>query len=190
MERDQELAIIRRAYAKQILAAVQIDNPSLKLAFAQVRREDFLGRGPWVIPRWFGGWIATNHIARKVAKALDAPLARIAFDDEVLPLDIAPPAKLTEERGPQSRQSLVGTGFTHIAWRVRNDDRDAADLSSLLGVCVPKGRLAGAWNRAITTASAHVLRWVACGRWAKPRENRRSISSCPGVSSGDTTTWP
>ena len=141
MERDQELAIIRRAYAKQILAAVQIDNPSLKLAFAQVRREDFLGRGPWVIPRWFGGWIATNHIARKIAKALDAPLARIAFDDEVLPLDIAPPAKLTEERGPQSRQSLVGTGFTHIAWRVRNNDRDAADLSSLLGVCVPQGSL-------------------------------------------------
>jgi hypothetical protein len=25
----------------------------------------------------------------------------------------------------------------------------------------PKGRLAGTWNRAITTASADVLRWVA-----------------------------
>jgi protein-L-isoaspartate(D-aspartate) O-methyltransferase len=59
MERDQELAIIRRAYAKQILAAVQIDDPSLELAFAQVRREDFLGRGPWVIPRWFGGYLPT-----------------------------------------------------------------------------------------------------------------------------------
>ena len=50
MERVQELAIIRRAYAKQILAAAQIDDPSLELAFAQVRREDFLGPGPWVIP--------------------------------------------------------------------------------------------------------------------------------------------
>jgi protein-L-isoaspartate(D-aspartate) O-methyltransferase len=59
MERVQELAIIRRAYAKQILAAVQIDDPSLELAFAQVRREDFLGPGPWVIPRWFGGYLPT-----------------------------------------------------------------------------------------------------------------------------------
>jgi protein-L-isoaspartate(D-aspartate) O-methyltransferase len=59
MERVEELAIIRRAYAKQILAAVQIDDPSLELAFAQVRREDFLGPGPWVIPRWFGGYLPT-----------------------------------------------------------------------------------------------------------------------------------
>jgi protein-L-isoaspartate(D-aspartate) O-methyltransferase len=54
MEREQELAIIRRAYAKQVLAQVQVDDPRLELAFAQVRREDFLGPGPWVIPRWRG----------------------------------------------------------------------------------------------------------------------------------------
>jgi protein-L-isoaspartate(D-aspartate) O-methyltransferase len=54
MEREQELAIIRRAYAKQVLAQVQVDDPRLELAFAQVRREDFLGPGPWVIPRWLG----------------------------------------------------------------------------------------------------------------------------------------
>src|SRR5215469_5274890 len=59
MERVQELAIIRRAYAKQILAAVQIDDPALELAFSQVRREDFLGPGPWVIPRWSGGCLPT-----------------------------------------------------------------------------------------------------------------------------------
>jgi protein-L-isoaspartate(D-aspartate) O-methyltransferase len=59
MERVQELAIIRRAYAKQILAVVQIDDPSLELAFAQVPREDFLGPGPWVIPRWFGRYLPT-----------------------------------------------------------------------------------------------------------------------------------
>jgi protein-L-isoaspartate(D-aspartate) O-methyltransferase len=59
MERVEELAIIRRAYAKEILAAVEIDDPSLELAFAQVRREDFLGPGPGVIPRWFGGYLPT-----------------------------------------------------------------------------------------------------------------------------------
>jgi protein-L-isoaspartate(D-aspartate) O-methyltransferase len=59
MEREEELAIVRRAYAKQTLAAVQIDDPRLELAFATVRREDFLGPGPWVIPRWLGGRVPT-----------------------------------------------------------------------------------------------------------------------------------
>jgi protein-L-isoaspartate(D-aspartate) O-methyltransferase len=59
MVRDEELAIVRRAYAKQTLAQVQIDDPRLELAFATVRREDFLGPGPWVIPRWLGGRVPT-----------------------------------------------------------------------------------------------------------------------------------
>jgi protein-L-isoaspartate(D-aspartate) O-methyltransferase len=59
MERAQELAIIRRAFAKQILAEAQVDDPRLELAFAQVPREDFLGPGPWVIPRWLGGYVPT-----------------------------------------------------------------------------------------------------------------------------------
>jgi protein-L-isoaspartate(D-aspartate) O-methyltransferase len=59
MERAQELVIIRRAYAKQILAAAQVDDSHLEQAFAQVRREDFLGAGPWVIPRWGGGYWPT-----------------------------------------------------------------------------------------------------------------------------------
>jgi protein-L-isoaspartate(D-aspartate) O-methyltransferase len=54
MEREQELAIIRHAYAKQILAEAQVDNSPLEQAFAEVHREDFLGPGPWVIPRWVG----------------------------------------------------------------------------------------------------------------------------------------
>jgi protein-L-isoaspartate(D-aspartate) O-methyltransferase len=54
MERAHELAIIRRAYAKQILAAAGVDNAHVEQAFAQVPREDFLGPGPWVIPRWVG----------------------------------------------------------------------------------------------------------------------------------------
>ncbi len=59
MDRATELAIIRRAYAKQILAAVQVDDPRLEEAFAEVRREDFLGPGPWVMPRWLGGYVPT-----------------------------------------------------------------------------------------------------------------------------------
>jgi protein-L-isoaspartate(D-aspartate) O-methyltransferase len=59
MERAEELAIVRRAYAKQILATVQVDDARLEEAFAQVPRENFLGPGPWVIPRWFGGYVPT-----------------------------------------------------------------------------------------------------------------------------------
>jgi len=46
-----ELAIIRRAYAKQILAAARVRDERLEAAFADVRREDYLGPGPWPIPR-------------------------------------------------------------------------------------------------------------------------------------------
>jgi protein-L-isoaspartate(D-aspartate) O-methyltransferase len=59
MEREQELAIIRHAYAKQVLAQVQVDNPRLEQAFAEVHREDFLGPGPWAIPRWQGEYVRT-----------------------------------------------------------------------------------------------------------------------------------
>jgi len=59
MEREDELAIIRRAFAKQTLAAASVEDPRLEQAFAEVRREDFLGPGPWVIPRTPGGYLPT-----------------------------------------------------------------------------------------------------------------------------------
>jgi protein-L-isoaspartate(D-aspartate) O-methyltransferase len=40
MERAPELAIIRRAYAKQILAEVQVSDARLEQAFAEVPREE------------------------------------------------------------------------------------------------------------------------------------------------------
>jgi protein-L-isoaspartate(D-aspartate) O-methyltransferase len=59
MDRATELEVVRRAVAKHVLAEVQVANPRLEAAFAAVRREDFLGPGPWVIPRWLHGWVAT-----------------------------------------------------------------------------------------------------------------------------------
>lgn len=49
---ETELVTVRRAYAKQILAAARIDDPRLEAAFAQVRRENYLGAGPWPIFRY------------------------------------------------------------------------------------------------------------------------------------------
>ena len=54
-----ELAIVRRAYAKQVMAAAQLSDPRIEAAFAQVRREDFLGPGPWPIIRILGGYVMT-----------------------------------------------------------------------------------------------------------------------------------
>jgi protein-L-isoaspartate(D-aspartate) O-methyltransferase len=55
MDRQGELAIIRAAYARQILALAEIDDIRLDAAFAAVRREDFLGPGPWPMLRGFEG---------------------------------------------------------------------------------------------------------------------------------------
>src|SRR5438034_58666 len=46
MDKQTELEIVRRAYAKQILAAAGLNDLRLELAYASIRREDFLGQEP------------------------------------------------------------------------------------------------------------------------------------------------
>ena len=59
MERESELAIVRRAYAKQIMAAAGVEDRRVEAALAAVRREQFLGPGPWPILRWGRGYVPT-----------------------------------------------------------------------------------------------------------------------------------
>jgi protein-L-isoaspartate(D-aspartate) O-methyltransferase len=59
MDRQAELAIVRRAYAKQILAAARISDPRIETAFAEVRREDSLGPGPWQMFRLPSAYVAS-----------------------------------------------------------------------------------------------------------------------------------
>src|SRR6516165_9550491 len=57
---EAELVIVRRAYAKQMLAAFGVTDPRVEAAFAAVRREAYLGPGPW--PIWYlfrRGYVAT-----------------------------------------------------------------------------------------------------------------------------------
>jgi protein-L-isoaspartate(D-aspartate) O-methyltransferase len=54
-----ELAIVRRAYAKHVLANVDVDDARVEAAFAAVRREHFLGPGPWLMPRWSRRYVPT-----------------------------------------------------------------------------------------------------------------------------------
>ncbi|WP_162129864.1 hypothetical protein [Nitratireductor aquibiodomus] len=47
---DEELKIVRSAFARQILAVAGVaENAALEHAFKTVRREDFLGTEPWRI---------------------------------------------------------------------------------------------------------------------------------------------
>src|SRR6266852_6777809 len=59
MDRESELAIVRRAYAKQIVAAAGVADRRVEAAFAAVPREAFLGPGPWPILRWERGYVNT-----------------------------------------------------------------------------------------------------------------------------------
>ena len=51
MDRDEELAIVRRAYAKQVMAEAGANDRRVENAFATVPRERYLGPGPWPILR-------------------------------------------------------------------------------------------------------------------------------------------
>src|SRR5262249_17171672 len=61
MDREEELDVIRRAYAKQIMAEFGVADPRVEAAFAAVRREQFLGPGPWPILRWMRGYVTTPN---------------------------------------------------------------------------------------------------------------------------------
>jgi protein-L-isoaspartate(D-aspartate) O-methyltransferase len=54
-----ELDIVRRAFAKQIMAAAGVRDKRIEVALAAVPREDFLGPGPWQIVRWARGYVPT-----------------------------------------------------------------------------------------------------------------------------------
>ena len=60
MEGDNALAALRARYARQVLDAANIaDSPAVEAAFAAIRREDFLGPGPWQVVRFGKGYEPT-----------------------------------------------------------------------------------------------------------------------------------
>jgi len=59
MDRDDERALLRRIYAKQVTAAAGVADRRVAAAFAAVPREKFVGRGPWQVVRWGRGYMPT-----------------------------------------------------------------------------------------------------------------------------------
>lgn len=54
MRSEADLANIRKSYARRILASVGVNSPAMEDAYASVKREHYLGPGPWKIFRWTG----------------------------------------------------------------------------------------------------------------------------------------
>lgn len=54
MDKEAELSVIRRAFAKQVMAAGGVSDARVEAAFASVKREDYLGPGPWPMSRISG----------------------------------------------------------------------------------------------------------------------------------------
>ncbi len=59
VDKATELAIVRRAYAKQLLALVGVTDPGIEAAFSEVPRERFLGPGPWLTFSGIGKYVPT-----------------------------------------------------------------------------------------------------------------------------------
>lgn len=67
---ERELAVIRRAYAAQVMAEAGVRSASVERAFAAVPREHFLGRVPWHVLRWGRGCLFP-HALRHRREALE-----------------------------------------------------------------------------------------------------------------------
>ncbi|WP_136658078.1 methyltransferase domain-containing protein [Nitratireductor sp. XY-223] len=59
MTSEEDLRIVRRAYAKQVSAAFGVTDTRIEDAFAEISREAFLGSGPWQIFRFGRGYVPT-----------------------------------------------------------------------------------------------------------------------------------
>ena len=108
MDRDAELDVIRRAYAKQILAACGVSNRRIEAAFASVKREDFLGRGPWQVVRWGRGYVPTP--SRNPVYLYDDVVVAIIPERQINNGQPSLHAALIDSAGPQTGEHVVHVG--------------------------------------------------------------------------------
>ena len=108
MDRDAELEVIRRAYAKQILAACGVSNRRIEAAFASVKREDFLGRGPWQVVRWGRGYVPTP--SRNPVYLYDDVVVAIIPERQINNGQPSLHAALIDSAGPQTGEHVVHVG--------------------------------------------------------------------------------
>ncbi|MBV8132309.1 MAG: methyltransferase domain-containing protein [Alphaproteobacteria bacterium] len=133
MDREQELGLVRRAYAREIMATAGVSDPRVETAFAEVRREDFLDPGPWLVIGWQSNW--GDYVRTPSADPAFLYLDHVVG---ILPgrhLNNGQPslhAKLIAEASPQAGEHVlhVGTGTGYYT----------AIMAHLVG---PSGRVTG-----------------------------------------------
>jgi len=59
VDKETELAIVRRAFAMNLLAQVGVSDPRIMAAYAAVPREHYVGPGPWSAFRGMGSYLPT-----------------------------------------------------------------------------------------------------------------------------------
>jgi protein-L-isoaspartate(D-aspartate) O-methyltransferase len=108
MDRETELGLVRRAYAKEIVATSGIPDARVETAFAELRREDFLDPGPWLVIGDRGDYVPTPS-ADPAYPYLDHVVGILPDGQPSLH------AKLLAHAGPQEGDHVVhvgaGTGY-------------------------------------------------------------------------------
>ena len=111
---QDELAMIRRAYAKQILTLSSVaDDPRLEEAFATVPRERFLGAPPWLISRPGRGYevVASHDPAVLYQDALFALVSEKGVNNGSPSLHARCLHALSLRRGERVAHIGAGTGY-------------------------------------------------------------------------------
>jgi protein-L-isoaspartate(D-aspartate) O-methyltransferase len=155
----EELAVVRRAYARQMLATLGVDNPAIEAAFAAVPREAFLGPPPWTASSPFTGYRPLSGrdpvvLYQDLLIALDRPAGPTTHPSLH--------AKLLEALAPRPGERIVhvGAGAGHYS----------AILAELVG---PAGQVtavefdAGLAERAESFLSGRTNVRVICGDGAR-----------------------
>ncbi len=111
---EDEIEVVRRAFARQMLAVAGIDNnPALERAFGEVRRERFLGPHPWMIANAGGG--STPLPANDPVYAYQDILFALSPSRGVNNGSPSLHARLLNALAPEAGQSVVhigaGTGY-------------------------------------------------------------------------------
>ena len=125
------LAIVRRAYARQMLAIANVRNDRLEQVFATVRREEFLGPAPWRIVQWPPGTALPIHdpvcVYQDVVVAL-APERGVNNGSPSLHAKML--NDLAVELGQHVAQIGAGGGTTRRCWRSSRGQQDVSSRSS------------------------------------------------------------
>lgn len=182
---DADLATIRRAYARQMLAVAGIaGDPALEDAFAAVPRERFLGPPPWRVVAAHGGGYRDLPSSDPVLAYQDINFALVAergVNNGSPSLHARWLHHAGLKKGSRVALSAPGRAITPRSWRISSDPRAMSRRSSSIPpspVSPEATWRVSAMSRSsgATAPNGRKRRWTASTSisWSRPR---RSVGS-------------